>query len=116
MSIIAVGRNYTHLLYLMHAPLEYYRAFQFLKLHYIKDFFQPKSHSPMFVVETYSEAVKILKGEYTIRAIDEHKMDRALIFCRTKIDCDNLEKYLHQRGGSKTFALPFRIFYLNLFI
>lgn len=26
--------------------------------------------------ETYSEAVKILKGEYCIRAILEHKMDR----------------------------------------
>ncbi|CAG5135711.1 unnamed protein product, partial [Candidula unifasciata] len=26
-------------------------------------------------------------------------MDVALIFCRTKVDCDNLEKYLIQRGG-----------------
>ncbi|XP_015602047.1 ATP-dependent RNA helicase Ddx1 [Cephus cinctus] len=44
--------------------------------------------------ETLSEAVKILKGEYCVRAIREHKMDRALIFCRTKLDCDNLERYL----------------------
>ncbi|XP_076296995.1 ATP-dependent RNA helicase Ddx1 [Lasioglossum baleicum] len=49
--------------------------------------------------ETLSEAVKILKGEYCIRAIVEHNMDRALIFCRTKIDCDNLERYLKQTGG-----------------
>lgn len=51
--------------------------------------------------ETLSEAVKILKGEYCIRAIVEHKMDRALIFCRTKIDCDNLERYMKQVGGNK---------------
>ncbi|KAF5287984.1 hypothetical protein FQA39_LY15566 [Lamprigera yunnana] len=46
--------------------------------------------------ETLSEAVKLLKGEYCVRAINEHKMDRALIFCRTKVDCDNLEKYFKQ--------------------
>lgn len=45
-------------------------------------------------LETLSEAVKILKGEYCIRAIRENKMDRAIIFCRTKNDCDNLENYL----------------------
>ena len=28
-------------------------------------------------------------------------MDRALIFCRTKIDCDNLENYLRQVGGNE---------------
>lgn len=44
--------------------------------------------------ETLSEGVKILKGEYCVRAIREHKMDRALIFCRTKLDCDNMENYL----------------------
>ncbi|XP_037075202.1 ATP-dependent RNA helicase Ddx1-like [Pollicipes pollicipes] len=49
--------------------------------------------------ETLSEAVKLLKAEYCLRAIDVHKMDRALIFCRTKLDCDNLERYLMQRGG-----------------
>jgi ATP-dependent RNA helicase DDX1 len=49
--------------------------------------------------ETLSEAVKMLKGEYCVRAINEHKMDRAIIFCRTKLDCDNLEKYLNQLGG-----------------
>ncbi|CAO1433733.1 unnamed protein product [Diamesa serratosioi] len=43
--------------------------------------------------ETLSEAVKILKGEYCVRAIRQNKMERALIFCRTKIDCDNLENY-----------------------
>lgn len=46
--------------------------------------------------EALSEAVKMLKGEYCVRAIDEHRMDRAIIFCRTKLDCDNLERYLKQ--------------------
>ena len=45
----------------------------------------------------------MLKGDYTVRAIREHKMDKAIIFCRTKVDCDNMEKYLNQQGGGKTF-------------
>ncbi|CAG5928137.1 unnamed protein product [Menidia menidia] len=49
--------------------------------------------------EMWSEAIKVLKGEYTVRAIKEHKMDQAIIFCRTKIDCDNMEQYLMQQGG-----------------
>jgi len=48
--------------------------------------------------ETFSEAVKILKGEYCIRAINTLKMDQALIFCRTKVDCDNLENYMNSLG------------------
>lgn len=49
----------------------------------------------------WSEAIKILKGEYTVRAIKEHKMDQAIIFCRTKIDCDNMEQYFIQQGGGR---------------
>lgn len=49
--------------------------------------------------EALSEAVKLLKGEYCLRAIREQKMDRAIIFCRTKVDCDNLEKYFKQVDG-----------------
>ena len=48
--------------------------------------------------ETYSEAVKILKGDLVIKAIDSLKIDQAIIFCRTKIDCDNLENYLNFKG------------------
>lgn len=53
----------------------------------------------------WSEAIKILKGEYTVRAIKEHKMDQAIIFCRTKIDCDNMEQYFIQQGGGNAFML-----------
>lgn len=56
--------------------------------------------------ETYSEAVKVLKGEYVVKAIEEHRMDRALIFCRTKLDCDNLEKYLQFRGQGNIGNVP----------
>ncbi|KAJ2942815.1 hypothetical protein O0L34_g15002 [Tuta absoluta] len=54
--------------------------------------------------ETLSEAVKILKGEYVVRAIREHKMDRCIIFCRTKLDCDNLERYLKTYSSTYGFS------------
>ncbi|KFV82299.1 ATP-dependent RNA helicase DDX1, partial [Struthio camelus australis] len=60
-----------------------------------KDNTRPGANTP----EMWSEAIKILKGEYTVRAIKEHKMDQAIIFCRTKIDCDNMEQYFIQQGG-----------------
>ena len=48
--------------------------------------------------EAMSEAVKLLKPEYCLLAIEEHKIDYGMIFCRTKQDCDNLERYLEGRG------------------
>ncbi|CAK8692162.1 unnamed protein product [Clavelina lepadiformis] len=49
--------------------------------------------------EKWSEGVKVLKGEYCLKAIRQHKMDQAIIFCRTKLDCDNMETYFKQQGG-----------------
>jgi len=49
--------------------------------------------------ENFSEAVKLMKAEYCVKAIREHKMDYGLIFCRTKLDCDNLERYMNFVGG-----------------
>jgi len=51
--------------------------------------------------ECFSEALKMMKGEYCVRAIDQNKMDYGIIFCRTKLDCDNLERYLNQVGGGR---------------
>lgn len=51
--------------------------------------------------ETLSEAVKLLKGEYCLKAIEVHQMDRAIIFCRTKVDCDNLERFLKNVDDEK---------------
>ncbi len=49
--------------------------------------------------EATSLGVKILKYKYVRAAIDKHKMDQAIIFCRTRVDCDNLETYLNAVGG-----------------
>ena len=48
-----------------------------------------------------SEAVNMLKGKYCVRAIREHKLEKAIIFCRTKLDCGNMENYLNHCGGGK---------------
>jgi len=53
--------------------------------------------------ECLSEAVKRLKPRLVQRIIDTHKMDQALIFCRTNFDCDNLERFLNNLGGGKAF-------------
>jgi len=66
-------------------------------------------HAPCVFTENLSQAVKMLKGELMMKAIDEHKMDRAIIFCRTKLDCDNAERYLTQHGGGSAYALYFNI-------
>ncbi len=69
-----------------------------------------------FDIETLSEAVKILKGEYCLHAINKFKMDRALIFCRTKLDCDNLERYFIKQGGGKKWLEYFNFirYYINI--
>ncbi|KAG8524782.1 ATP-dependent RNA helicase DDX1, partial [Galemys pyrenaicus] len=66
--------------------------------------------------EMWSEAIKILKGEYAVRAIKEHKMDQAIIFCRTKIDCDNLEQYFMQQGGGNISSLEINCVLMIIFI
>ena len=40
--------------------------------------------------------------EYLAATINEHKMDQAIIFCRTKLDCDNAEQYLMSLGGGES--------------
>lgn len=57
----------------------------------------PNQTSP----ETFSEAAKMMKAEYCVRAIDEHKMDHGIVFCRTKLDCDNMERYFNAAGGGR---------------
>ncbi|XP_065671009.1 ATP-dependent RNA helicase DDX1 isoform X5 [Hydra vulgaris] len=60
---------------------------------HLKDDTHPTSKLP----ECLSEAVKVLKGEYVIKAISQLKMDQGIIFCRTKLDCDNLERYMKSK-------------------
>jgi len=61
---------------------------------HLRDNVRPGNMTP----ETLSESTKLLKGEYCLRAIDSLNMDQAIIFCRTKLDCDNMEAYLNRRG------------------
>ena len=39
-----------------------------------------------------------------VRIIEKYKMDQGIIFCRTRLDCDNLEKYFKQQGGGPKAA------------
>ena len=65
-------------------------------------------------VECLSEAVKMMKGELMMKAIDEHKMDRAIIFCRTKLDCDNAEGYLKSHGGGTLQLIQSNLLYFAI--
>jgi ATP-dependent RNA helicase DDX1 len=49
--------------------------------------------------ELLSEAVKLLKVQYCVKAIKKYNMDRAMIFCRTKLDCNNLQEHFRELGG-----------------
>lgn len=46
-----------------------------------------------------SLAVKQLKPRLLVRLLDSLQVDQVLIFCRTNLDCDNLEKFLLAMGG-----------------
>lgn len=56
----------------------------------------PGENSP----DAWSEAIKIMKVHYCLKAIQKMNMDYGIIFCRTKLDCDNLERYLKQMAGN----------------
>ena len=60
--------------------------------------------------ESLSEEIKRTKPYVLLRVIVAHKMDQALIFVRTKLDADNLEKFLVDvEGGRKcAFALLYQ--------
>lgn len=48
--------------------------------------------------DTISLGTKILKGIYVVKAIQALQMDKAIIFCRTKQQCDHMEHFLHQNN------------------
>jgi ATP-dependent RNA helicase DDX1 len=58
-----------------------------------------KSLSP----EEASEGVKRLKQRMLLSVIESLRMDQCLIFCRTNLDCDNLEAFLTSAGGGTKF-------------
>jgi ATP-dependent RNA helicase DDX1 len=50
-----------------------------------------------------SEGVKAIKQQMLIKIIDKFQMSQCMIFCRTNLDCDNLESFLCLRGGGSKF-------------
>ncbi|EGG23712.1 putative RNA helicase [Cavenderia fasciculata] len=58
-----------------------------------------KSLDRLKTPEQKSLAIKYLKPQLLVRVIRAFKMDQALIFARTRVDCDNLQKYLQAVGG-----------------
>merc|ERR1712228_182451 len=52
---------------------------------------------------TRSEGIKILKPIILKKIIDAFRMHQCLIFCRTRLDCDNLATFLTKIGGGKAF-------------
>lgn len=51
-----------------------------------------------------SEGTKRLKPALFVALADSLKMDQCMVFCRTNVDCDNLEKYLVKLGGGRAFT------------
>jgi len=51
-----------------------------------------------------SLAVKRLKPEVVAKLIDAYQMSQCLIFCRTRLDCDNMKDFLDKRGGGRKFT------------
>ncbi|CAM9116132.1 unnamed protein product [Discosporangium mesarthrocarpum] len=51
-----------------------------------------------------SEKIKRLKPQVLLALIESLNMDQALIFCRTNLDCDLLEKFLVEAGGGQRYT------------
>ena len=56
-----------------------------------KDPVRPGAGTP----ESASQSIKLLKIQILVEIIDAYKMDQAIIFCRTRVDCDAVVDYLN---------------------
>ena len=54
--------------------------------------------------EKKSEKLKAAKPIALIRIIEQLEMEQVLVFCRTNLDCDNLEKFLAGAGGGDRYG------------
>ncbi|CAB1097238.1 unnamed protein product [Ectocarpus sp. CCAP 1310/34] len=54
--------------------------------------------------EERAEKLKRMKPQVLLGVVEALGMDRAIIFCRTNLDCDLLEEFLTQAGGGKRFT------------
>lgn len=51
-----------------------------------------------------SQVIKRMKLEMLRRIIDQFQMGTCMIFCRTNLDCDNLERYLCDIGQGRVYS------------
>ncbi|CBZ49763.1 putative ATP-dependent RNA helicase DDX family protein [Neospora caninum Liverpool] len=51
-----------------------------------------------------SQRVKEIKPHLVVALADAFKMEACLVFCRTNLDCDNLEQFLTACGGGRRFS------------
>jgi len=54
--------------------------------------------------EARSEWIKMLKPLTVKQLVDTFEMSHCMIFCRTRDDCDNLERYMVNIGGGRQFV------------
>lgn len=55
-------------------------------------------------VDKKSFQIKEIKQQVLLKIVDKFKMSQCIIFCRTNVDCDNLETFLCTHGGGKKFT------------
>lgn len=53
--------------------------------------------------ESISEGLKRLKPLVLKKILDKLKMEQCILFCRTNLDCTNLESFLTHCGGGRKF-------------
>lgn len=56
--------------------------------------FASKDNSKINLPEVQSLLIKAIKQQILIQIIDKFNMSQCMIFCRTNLDCDNLETFL----------------------
>jgi len=54
--------------------------------------------------EIKSLLIKAIKQQVLIQIIDKFNMSQCMIFCRTNLDCDNLETFLCAYSGGRKFT------------
>nr|CAJ20483.1 ATP-dependent RNA helicase, putative [Toxoplasma gondii RH] len=64
----------------------------------------PSAALPRHSEQFASQRVKEIKPHLVVALADAFKMETCLVFCRTNLDCDNLELFLTSCGGGRKFA------------
>lgn len=52
----------------------------------------------------FSERIKQVKPLMAAKIADLYNMSQCLVFCRTNVDCNNLEEYFNRLGGTKAYG------------